>query len=46
MNNYGGVMINVYSCEGQDIRTLAKETEERLTFAASRRRASFVLYDS
>ena len=40
--NYGGVTINVYGRAGQDIRVLADEIEERLTFAADRRRAAFV----
>ena len=39
--NYGGVTINVYGREGQDIRALADGIEERLTFAADRRRAAF-----
>ena len=39
--NYGGVTINVYGREGQDIRALADEIEERLTFSAEKRRAAF-----
>ena len=39
--SYGGVTINVYGREGQDIRALADEVEERLTFAADKRRAAF-----
>ena len=39
--NYGGVTNNVYGREGQDIRAPADENEERLTFAADRRRATF-----
>lgn len=39
--NYGGVTIIVYGREGQDIRALADEIEERLTFSAEKRRAAF-----
>lgn len=32
---------DMYGREGQDIRALADENEDRLTFAAGRRRAAF-----
>ena len=40
--NYGGVTINVYGAEGQDISALADEIEDHINENAFRRRAAFV----
>ena len=40
--NYGGVTINVYGAEGQDISALADEIEDRINENAFRRRAAFI----
>ena len=39
--NYGGVTINVYGREGQDISALADEIEERINLGVARRNAAF-----
>jgi len=39
--DYGGVTMNIYGAEGQDIHALADEIEERLVTGALRRRAAF-----
>lgn len=39
--NYGGVTINVYGHEGQDISALADEIEERINLGVARRNAAF-----
>ena len=39
---YGGVTINVYGHEGQDISALADEIEERININMTRRKAAFI----
>jgi phage-related minor tail protein len=39
--NYGGVTVNVYGHQGQDIKALADEIEERISLNTIRRRAGF-----
>lgn len=39
--NYGGVTINVYGAEGQDITALADEIEERINLGVLRKNATF-----
>ena len=39
---YGGVTINVYGHEGQDISALADEIEERININLTRRKAAFI----
>ena len=39
--NYGGVTINVYGAEGQDIAALADEIEDRINFGVARKSAAF-----
>ena len=42
VNNFGGVTINVYGHEGQDIRQLADEIEYRIALNVKRRGGGFV----
>ncbi|MCR4882211.1 MAG: apolipoprotein A1/A4/E family protein, partial [Clostridiales bacterium] len=39
--NYGGVTVNVYGAEGQDIAALADEIEDRINFGVARKTAAF-----
>ena len=39
--NYGGVTINVYGAEGQSIKDLADEIEERINFGVARKTAAW-----
>ena len=39
--NYGGVTVNVYGAQGQDISALADEIEERINIGVGRRNAVF-----